>query len=565
MQNSMAMESNNPMAVGGSPPRPLSHPPRARLTIRVGVTGHRPNKLGAAQLDVLRARVGEALSAIEEPVRACAGAAAYAEGAPVFRLISALAEGADRLVAEIAIGRGYQLQCVLPFHRDEYETDFETPDSRMQFQALLDGATAVFELEGRRAEEGLAYRAAGAGGTAEVVDQALDLGVPVIRIDSRAPHDISLCGETQTLAELGGLIRRTVEAPDDETLPAYFREVRPKRQHAFYRWFERLALAGHRRKRGQPFEPVEILEVKRHFDWADRLAIAYAARCRSAGVRMQVWAWLAVAAALLPIPLERFGGVQAAHLAAGFSAVELLFILLIVLSYNRANKGSWHKRWLSCRSLAEHLRVLDFMAAIGRTTPEFRPPLYNSGPDPLIRWAEWHFRAIVRELGLRNARVDAPFLARASARLQQVLGDQARFHESTADRCRTIEKRLQRVGLWLFASTLVCCSLHLAHSLLPGKNGEDAALWFTSLAAALPALGAAFSGILAQGEFRRLEARSEAMHKGLSAIEANLAAAAPRLTIDRLGYFADAAAEGLISEVQDWRALFKARPPERPG
>ena len=68
----------------------------------------------------------------------------------MLRVISPLAEGADRLVAKEAIALGFELQCPLPFTREEYQRDFESAQSRQEFCALIALATAVLELDGSR-------------------------------------------------------------------------------------------------------------------------------------------------------------------------------------------------------------------------------------------------------------------------------------------------------------------------------------------------------------------------------------------------------------------------------
>ncbi len=564
------MSDSDEVVVSGPARKP--GPPRARLTLRVGVTGHRPNKLGQARLDVLRARIAEVLKALEAPVLSRSGDAAYDSAPPVFRVLSALAEGADRVVAEVGLESGFELQCILPFPCEEYERDFQGPESVSTFRGLLGRATAVFELNGARANADLAYlasgrslvrqcdaliavwdgeAAAGLGGAADIVNDALDAGVLVIRIDSRAPHTISVCGEPATLEELCGRLRRNIAAPDNPLLRAYFNETWPKRQHAFYRWFEKLVLAGRKRAPAGEVEAVIWPLVKRHFEWADTLAMDYAARCRSAGVRMHVCAWMAVTAALVPILVPG----HEESLARVCAAIELFLIVLIGWSSFRATRGEWHMRWLSYRSLAELLRILDFLAMMGRTIPEFRPPLYQPREDSQTQWVDWQFRAVVRELGLQNARADSGFVLRARERLRDVLKDQADFHERTAERCHLLEHRVHLTSSVIFVATGCFC---LAHFLVSRT-------WPTFATAMLPALGAALAGISAQGEFRGLRIRSLGMRNGLREIRQRLEAASRPLTLSRLGQIAEDAATVLISEVHDWRALFGARPVERPG
>lgn len=105
-------------------------------------------------------------------------------------LISALAEGADRLVANCALNLGWKLCVVLPLDQDDYETDFRDDESVAEFRDLLRRSTWVKVLDTKRHlrpacyhELGLWFsqqalilialwdgeQAKGPGGTAEVV------------------------------------------------------------------------------------------------------------------------------------------------------------------------------------------------------------------------------------------------------------------------------------------------------------------------------------------------------------------------------------------------------------
>ena len=178
---------------------------------RIGVTGHR-NLPSRAQ-----EKVGEAIGAcltgvkaqLEAPARASAAHGGYRRGASAtpcaqLRLISSLAEGADRLAARQALDLGAELDAPLPFAAEEYEKDFS--DSVADFRQLLSKAR-VLTLDGLR-DGGVAqtesYESAGRflarncdllmaiwdgepargrGGTAEIVRYAVGIGVPVWWID----------------------------------------------------------------------------------------------------------------------------------------------------------------------------------------------------------------------------------------------------------------------------------------------------------------------------------------------------------------------------------------------
>lgn len=192
-----------------------------RTPLTAGVTGHRPAGLMHADQELLALRVRETLDFLALRF----GQEESRGQAP--RLLSPLAEGADRLVARIALERGWELVSILPFSRQDYERDFVTGDSREEFSRLLALASEVRELGGvREGSEGLeqAYaavgravlegsdflialwdgeRARGPGGTGEVVDAALARRTPVIWIDARPPHRVMVLPYRLGLAEWG--------------------------------------------------------------------------------------------------------------------------------------------------------------------------------------------------------------------------------------------------------------------------------------------------------------------------------------------------------------------------
>jgi hypothetical protein len=58
-------------------------------------------------------------------------------------MLSSLAEGADRLVARVALAEGWRLIAVLPFEQDRFEQDF--PATRQEFRTLLQQAEVVVQ------------------------------------------------------------------------------------------------------------------------------------------------------------------------------------------------------------------------------------------------------------------------------------------------------------------------------------------------------------------------------------------------------------------------------------
>jgi hypothetical protein len=187
------------------------HPPKPRLTLRVGITGHRPNKLSAAATDRIRRQMPGVFAAIEEAGRdiLAANAEFYAADPPVFRLVSGFAEGADQMVVA-ACPAAWTVEAILPFPIEEYARDFEQSaagdgrDVRDEFHASLRRATAITAValpEGAPRQQG--YINAGSyllrqidmliavwdgqppqpGGTGAIARQAHQGGIPVVWLE----------------------------------------------------------------------------------------------------------------------------------------------------------------------------------------------------------------------------------------------------------------------------------------------------------------------------------------------------------------------------------------------
>jgi RyR domain len=163
--------------------------------LRIAVTGHRV----LAERELVEAGIEAAIARIEasHPGRSLV-------------VVSALAEGADRLVTEAVLRRpNSRLQVVLPLPKFDYLTDFATADSKEEFLRFLARTDEVEELPARASREE-AYAAAndrllegvdvlvavwdgqsaqGDAGTAEVVARARALRLPLawVHAGNRAP------------------------------------------------------------------------------------------------------------------------------------------------------------------------------------------------------------------------------------------------------------------------------------------------------------------------------------------------------------------------------------------
>lgn len=200
-----------------------NHAMRPRLHLTVGVTGHRQAKLEGVNPAALGAAVARELSQLEACVRAVwrQHGAVFGEAPPRLRLVTALADGADSLVARAALEAGWQVDACLPFARELYAADF-SEYGLVEYEALLARAAAVLELPGQRADPEAAYESVGRlildqcdlllalwdggtnrgrGGTSHVVSEAVARHVPVLHISTHVEQPTRLLWSGLGVAE----------------------------------------------------------------------------------------------------------------------------------------------------------------------------------------------------------------------------------------------------------------------------------------------------------------------------------------------------------------------------
>ena len=547
----------------------LARPPIC--TLRVGVTGHRtPPKLPGDKLPQIRSAVREVLTFVRSFTQNIVSSnQGYAKRVPELRIISSLAEGADRLVAEEGLNPdlGFKLQCPLPAHRDEYRRDFTEPSSKEEFDRLLGQANAVFEFNGQRAGTWLesgSYEAVGRvtlaqsdmliavwdgeegkpGGTAQMVREAQQAGIPTIRIAPQNPTLIEFLSlavgpVSEWREELGRALTTALSAPasTSDHIAEFLSE-------ALDRTSERDPVAKQREQ-------------------ADQIAGLYAVRYRRAYKRVY---WLAPTAVLFAIAgWWLVGNRSDTRLEWLSTCIELLCIgaILSVTWYGRRRR--WHDRWLDARVLAEQFRTWEFLAPIGQTPPTSRLPPYMKAKHG--DWTGWYFRARVREHGLTSAELTPEYLAEYQRQLLLVVTGQAQHHRDKGEARRRTYELIEFSSTALFGLTGLFCFVHLilpfVHLISPQLVQYENTVFLTTLAAltaVLPAFGAALEGLQAQGEYQRLSERSEGMcHYFTSLKERFPGAETQPLSYTALADLAHQASGVMLDELSDWRNLVRVR------
>lgn len=568
--------------------------------ISFGLTGHRPDRLGKNNLSGVRRSVDELLASVE---------AQFPQYPPqAFRLVTALAEGADAIGAEVAIARGWRLDSILPFFREHYIEDFPLGAPRDKFERGLASSLSVFELDGQVGEafKSQAYERAGRvmltqsdvliavwdggpsrgrGGAPQVVAEAVLEGIPVVHLYPDSTQSAQLLWDGLTEVDLGQQSLDTVARASIAVLPALLANmVVPETENElsierFEKLAERrwtimlaypllLALVGVRGLRRADFRQSSIGDgipapssggsefaarfaaaLVPRFNHANAVAEQYAQAFRSGYVANFALAAVAVVLSLLGLVLP-----------TGFKplllGMELTAIAAILIQTRRGNRAQWHGIWLDSRALSERLRCLGLSVQLGDL--ELR---LSSGRAP--PWVADYLNATARTVGMPTGRIDDDYLGGVRDALIALIDDQEAYLRREASRMHKLEHRLHMAGTTLFALTALTCAgflllkIGMAHAVSPYSSLA------TIVGAALPAIGAAIYGIRMQGDFAGIAERDSALAAEMATIRT--VTEADVLGFDTLSRRVRRVSSLLTDDLGSWLQTYRARPLTLPG
>ena len=536
------------LADAGWPPEGEGQLP---FSLRIGVTGHRRLTDPATLVPGIRA-------AIQGVVERFLGPAAQ----PALLVISALAEGADRLVAaEVLAGPDATLEAVLPLPPGDYLDDFTGDASKAEFTAMLGRAASVwvarpgssrdeaYERAGRHVVDRADVLIAlwdgepprGRGGTATVVSYAREQGVPVAWVQtSGAATPVYWYDEDRAahVEEAAREFREYNAAP----IPEFAARARAER--------DRLAPAGAAGPPGSlgPACSDAASWISPYFVRADVLATRLERIFRLTNWTM----FLAAAAAVVVVAVQVTVWPQLTWIAAA----EVVLLLVLVAAPLVSRRLRVLDRWISYRFLAERLRSGYFLALAGagdRSGPGERRERSAYVSDPTEVWIERALDEITaRRPPVRFGPADVAALRDYLS--EHWIGAQIRYHENTARRQGAWDSRLFAATGVLFLITAVAAFLHLLGWGEHHGNPTEFGLLLIVLSICVPAIGAAVHGIRTQSEFRRHCQRYRRMAGLLRQLHADMSRAQSITVIHEIA----ADAEHLMrAENSDWFGVMR--------
>lgn len=591
-----------------SNPEPASPVPPVPFVLRIAFAGAR---LVPCPADVLAARFSTLFDQFRNAITSRPPSPSD-PSPPRLVLLTGLSDGADQLAASAFLsatpgGVVHSHVAVLPFRETEYR-NCSPIDNKAGFDRLISLSSLVIELDGRwlpnEAPEGevfarharnRAYRAQARamlqradlamavwdpaevgrpGGTAETVHFALEMGMPVLALCPSPGADGLGLHILRTFVDLDALQSWHTDVPaipvgeQNVHVEALVRDLGPHARplvavpprsllEGLWRDFEKkfdgpaTPSAGGAAvlTTGSPFHA-----LRQH---ARELNAGYSGRYR--GGFLNNFRFAALATTLAAASL--------AFMVLGYKFLhsdwplwlKLLLLLLacaklaLVVTIWRVTEHARHSRWnehaVNARYLAENLRLLFWLPALGKLRTPQRSGEHHADKhlgryslDALLRAA---VRAAPLETGLdivpgpgpRRARIE-PVRALNELRSQWIV-EQHEYHVRNAERLgrmeKTLSKRAERMN-WVVigcvALDIVLLTAGIAFHHLP-ISLEVLKVLLIASAAALPAGVAATYGIREQSEAKRLAGRSAQLSAALSLLKTDVDALLARM--DELG------------------------------
>ncbi|MCL4693437.1 MAG: hypothetical protein KJ060_13125 [Candidatus Hydrogenedentes bacterium] len=512
--------------------------------------------------------------------------------------VSALAQGADAIVAEAVLARpDSRLRAILPFDAEDFGTDFASQEHLDTFHRLLardPGARVVGAVDGTKATRNRLYREAGEavvhgcdiliaiwdgepakgeGGTGDIVQHALEHGRLTLWIDAKNPE-----------SPVKRLVPRSeIERESAEPLPWTTAEV-PALAKALSLGFHQISaynrdMAVGRDAVAEKFaeKRATMLEAARKSNlpetalgegtWtalaqycrADQLALRYQSlHLRSAKGLYQLAAFGVTVSVIQVLFFPAWYGLVALEVAA-------MLAVLLILRISR--KEIWHEKWLHDRHFAERLRGRMYLDLLGEDSA---PGDARAAASLAFysRPADWVTLACanLEPPSTRPPQSGAEWIALRDFIYANWVSAQAKYHIDNAERKVGPPKRTHWIGAGLFTATLLAALLHAigvghgSHGDHHGVSTVTALLFATTVL--LPLWGATLHAIDSLHDWHRMASRSERMGRQLQNVAEGLKNAA---TPEEIRRQVRTAYEIMATENQEWAASLAFRGPTLPA
>src|SRR5271165_1320906 len=528
------------------------------LRLRVGITGHRDVTAGHPGLTT---EIANAIEYIIERLATDPGRVRSGEIA--LTAVSALAEGADRLVAdEILKRKGSRLEIILPLPPEDYRRDFGSPASVDEFDEIRKKHGSITDTVQTAGSREQAYELAGhavvdrsdvmivvwdgepargRGGTADIYSYAQRWQKPILLIsinDESAKLDTNhVPGTAKGNIPLSSESMMRLDEYNNERLsesaigalpPLLARTDTTRRLKSSTQLNEHVS---------HYFARADLVATRFQREWFYAIRLLYT---------LAPLAVLVVAAQVTFWP-DRIG-----YAWFEFAILIIIIAVLIVARWKR-----WHQRWVSARYLAEQMRSLTFLGLTGIVTLEKSPA---AADGQAVAESSWTERA-AQEIWFTRPRYvpDADISVLIAVLYEEWIKKQRKYHSGVSRKYSARSTQFQAAAVGLFSLSALFA---LLHSLGTAGTASRPFKWWDFLAIAIPGIAAALGGYGAQRDYLRHAERSKLFAVTLDSASERLLTAGNLQDVQQAAL---SVSRAMRSEATDWYTVVHSQDVELPA
>ena len=534
-----------------------------RLTI--GVTGHRTLE----NVEVLSEKIKSVIDRILEKFPETKNTSV------LLRVLSPLAEGSDRLVAEEILKYDKaELKAILPLAVDDYVEDFQSEESKKEFETLLGKADyqyiinkkplreinsdeSISEIKKQAYEDTGRYIVnhsdvlisiwdemplQGKGGTASIVEYAKSKGCPVFNI-SPDPN-----GEIKFIKGNGfdnDLFKQIDKFNSFNPIDKIWLNYAEENSKIFF---------GNNGTNEQYIIP----EVNKSV--AEDLLLPYYTHSEIFAEKNQRWYhsiglivfWMS----FLSVATVAYGEIFFDHIPKYIFIIELLFLLIISFLIFFSHKRATHRNYIENRILTEHLRTDIILIICGIRVS---PPQYIRHIESSYAKNGWMI------LLLEHILSKVPLLSHDPASTLHIIknyirkvwiNSQIEYHKRRKEKLRNKNEVLTSLGNLIFYLAIFIALIHIFVT-IDSQNLDNVLIFAVLL---LPALGATITAIKTHRDYKKILTDSTIILNELENLDYEFR---KPLTQTRLKVLIERAEKIMRRESEEWLELLASKELEK--
>lgn len=473
------------------------------LYVNVGVTGHRNIEISMQNhlchvikhiLLTIRTEVESVYQSKSTFFESIGGG-----DVPKMRMVSSLAEGADRIAVEEAVSLGYELQVPLPLGQLRYEQTFDGGRaSILEFRRLLSKATAVTSLEFTKQESSSAYEDASRlmlyhsdvliavwngkpnkyiAGTYPTMREAKRLHVPIICISSENPETIAFIQESRYRTDWEQALREHISrimlpADNVSNMSAGFVGIpfppRVKKEQ-IRNYYDLNIIIEQCLQKGMKHASItedilnhpyganteRVLQQKARAQklWGEEKKL-YSGLSRAYSVAFRNSVLLRFSVPLVALILLLGALNTDGVLESVLYALQICMLIFVIWLVKREKSTYTNRCFYGYRVMAERIRISTFLTNIGYCNVNRSSSSYME--SKFLSESMWYYRILLRYRGLQNLILDDSEIKAWLHWLQKdFLCSQLHYHHKRKEKCFELQRKLGKLAVFSFYAGLL--------------------------------------------------------------------------------------------------------------